>query len=68
MSVTFRGESNKPSSIMIGYSDTTVTAHNNHLIVQSKTSLATVHSCGVNFVIRLYLILLISDQRTEKFS
>ena len=60
MGVTFRDESNEPSSIIIGYSDTIVTAHNHRLIVRSKTSLATVllqyHSCGVGFVIRLYLI------------
>ena len=40
MVVTFRDESNEPSSIMIGYSDTTVTALNHPLIVRSKTSLA----------------------------
>ena len=40
MGVTFRDESNEPSSIMIGYSDATVTALNHPLIVRSKTSLA----------------------------
>ena len=42
MSVTFRDESNEPNSIMIGYSDATVTALNYSLIVQSKTSLVRV--------------------------
>ena len=42
MGVIFRDESNEPNSIMIDYSDVTVTAPNRHLIVQSKTSLATV--------------------------
>ena len=61
MSVIFRDESNGPSSIMIGYSDATVTASNHPLIVRSKTSLAKVtaivSSCGVSFIIRLHLIL-----------
>ena len=72
MSVTFRDESNGPSSIMIGYSGATVTTSNHPLIVWLKTSLgkvtATVSSCGVNFIIRLHLILLINSQMTEKFS
>ena len=42
MVVTFRDESNEPSSIIIGYSDTTVTATNHLLIIQSKASLAIV--------------------------
>ena len=41
MSVTFRDESNEPSSIIIGYSDATVIAPNHHLIIRSKISLAT---------------------------
>ena len=72
MSVTFRDESNEPSSIMIGYSDTTVTAHNHPLIMRSKsllaTTQATVYNCENYFVIRLHLIHLISGQRGEKFS
>ena len=52
------------SFIMIGYSDTTVTAPNHPLNTRSNASLATVllqyHSCGGKFVIRLYLISLIS--------
>ena len=66
MGVTFRDESNEPSSIMIGYSDATVTALNHPPIVRSKASLAEqllqYHSCGGNFIIRLYLISLISGQ------
>ena len=42
MSVTFRDESNEPNSIMIGYSDATVTALNHLLIVRSNASLARV--------------------------
>ena len=42
MNVTFRDESNEPSSIMIGYSDATVTALNHPLIVRSKASLVRV--------------------------
>jgi len=38
--INFRDESNEPSFIMIGYSDTTVTALNHPLIVRSKSSLA----------------------------
>lgn len=41
MSVTFRDESNESSSIMIGYSNATVTIPNHPPIVRSKTSLAT---------------------------
>ena len=40
MGVTFRDESNESSSIMIGYSDATVTAPNHPPIVRSKVSLA----------------------------
>ena len=40
MDVTFRDESNETRSIMIGYSDATVTTPNYPLIVRSKTSLA----------------------------
>ena len=42
MDVTFRDESNEPSSIMIGYSDATVTMSNHSIIVRSKTSLSIV--------------------------
>ena len=42
MSVIFRDESNEQSSIMIGYSDATVTVLNHPLIVRSKASLARV--------------------------
>jgi len=72
MSVTFRDESNEPSSTMIGYSDATVTTPNHTLLVRPKALLATVllqhHGCGGGFIIRLHLILLISGQRAEKFS
>ena len=72
MSVTFRDESNESSSIMIDYSDATVTTPVHSLIVRSNASLATVllqyHSCGADFVIKLYLVPLISGQSTEKFS
>ena len=66
MSVTFRDESNDSSSVLISYIDATVTALNHPLIVRSKASLASAvlqyHSCGGNFIIRLYLIPLISSQ------
>ena len=71
MSVTFRDESNDSSSVLISYSDATVTALNYSLIVRSKTSLVRVkqyHSCESNFVIRLYLIPLINGQNIKKFS
>ena len=72
MSVIFRDESNKPSFIMIGYSDDTVTAPNHPLTVRSKVALATVllqyYSCESGFPIRLHLRPLISGQRVEKFS
>ena len=42
MGVTFRDEYNEPSSVMIGYSDATVTALNHSLIVRSNTLLARV--------------------------
>jgi len=71
MGVTFRDESNEPSSIIIDYSDATVTIPNHPLLGRSKSSLGTVllqyHSCGAGFAIRLYLISLISGQSTEKF-
>ena len=44
MCVTFRDESNEPSSTMIGYSDATVTTPNYPLIMWSKTLLATAHA------------------------
>ena len=70
MGVNFRDESNEPSFIMIGYSNATVTALNHPLIMRSKASLGRAtdtvplqyHSSGCNFVIRLYLISLISGQ------
>ena len=43
MGVTFRDESNEPSFTMTGYSDAMITAPNHHLIMQSKTLLATAH-------------------------
>ena len=44
MGVTFRDESNEPSSTMIGYIDATVTAPNHSLIMRSKTVLATTYA------------------------
>ena len=44
MSVTFRDESNEPSSTIIGDSDATVTTPNYSLIIQSKTLLAITHT------------------------
>ena len=44
MCVTFRDESNEPSSTVIGYSDTTVTAPNHPLIMRSKVLLVTTHA------------------------
>ena len=41
MCVTFRDESNEPSSTMIGYSDATITAPNHPPIIRSKDSLGT---------------------------
>ena len=55
---------------MIGYSDATIITPNYLQIMRPKASLATVllqyHSCGGCFVIRLYLIPLISDQNDKK--
>ena len=69
MSVIFRDESNDSSSVLINYSDATVTALNYSLIVRSKASLLLqYHSSGGDFVIRLYLIPLIGGQNTKKFS
>ena len=72
MSVTFRDESNESSFTMIGYIDATVTISNHPLTMRSKTLLATahvtIHNCEDCFVIRFYLIYLISGQRSEKFS
>ena len=72
MGVTFRDESNEPSSTIIGYSDATVTVPNNPLIMRSKALLATTHAtyhnCGCCFVIRLHLIPLISGQSGKKNS
>ena len=72
MGITFRDESNKPSSTMIGYSDATATMPNQSRIMRSKDSLATVllqyYSRGVSFIIIYYLISLISGKRAEKFS
>ena len=42
--VIFRVESNKSSSIMIGYSDATVTAPDHPLIMWSKNLLATAYA------------------------
>ena len=44
MGVTFRDESNEPSSTMIGYSDATVPPPNHPLIMRSKTLLVTAHA------------------------
>ena len=44
MSVIFRDESNEPSSIMIGYSDATITISNHPPIMRSKTLLATTYA------------------------
>ena len=44
MNVTFRDESNEPSSTMIGYSNATVIASNHPLIIWSKTPLATANA------------------------
>ena len=40
--VTFRDDYNEPNSIIIGYSDATVTIFNHPLIVRLKSSLAKV--------------------------
>ena len=65
MCITFRDESNEPSSTIIDYIDATVTAPNYPLIMRSKVLLATTHAtvynCGDCFVIKLYLIPLISS-------
>ena len=72
MGINFRDESNEPTFIMIGYSDATVTVLNYPLIVRSNASLDRAllqyHSCGGNFVIRLYLIPLISGQSIVSLS
>ena len=44
MCVTFRDESNEPSSTMIGYIDATVTTSNHSLIMRSKSLLATTYA------------------------
>jgi len=61
--VTFRKESNELSSTMIGYSDDIVIAPNYLLIMQLKV-LLQYHNCGDYFVIKFYLISLISGQGT----
>ena len=68
MGVTFRDESNEPNSTIIGYSDATVTTANHTLIVRQKPHLLQYHNYGGVFIIRFYLILVISDQNAEKFS
>ena len=72
MSVNFRDESNEPSLIMIGYSDATVTVFKHPLIVRRRLhyleQLLQDHSCGGNFVIRLYLLPLISGQSIVSLS
>ena len=67
MSVNFRDEPNEPSLIMIGYSDGTVTVLKHPLIVRSE-QLLQYYSCGGNFVIRLYLIPLVSSQSIVSLS
>ena len=42
MSVIFRDESNEASSIMIGYSDATITTPNHSLVLRSHVSLVRV--------------------------
>jgi len=44
MCVTFRDESNEPSSTMIGYSDATVTVSNHPPIMRSTSLLVTTHA------------------------
>ena len=44
MGITFRDESNEPSSTIIGYSDPTVTVPNHSLIMLSNALLATTHA------------------------
>ena len=44
MGVTFRDESNESSSIMIGYSDATVTASNHPQIIRSDPLLDAAHA------------------------
>ena len=44
MGVTFRDEFNESSSIMIDYSDATVTTSNHSLIMQSKALLVTTYA------------------------
>ena len=44
MGVTFRDQSNEPSSTMIGYSDATVTVPNHPLIMRSYALLVTTHA------------------------
>ena len=44
MCVTFRDESNEPSSIMIGYINATVTSSNHPVIMRSKNLLATTYA------------------------
>ena len=67
MGVTFRDESNEPSSIMIGYNDATVTTPTHPQLYSQMPHQLQCHSCGGGFVIILYLIPLISGQSTEKF-
>ena len=50
MSIIFRDESNEPSSIVIGYSDATVTALNYSLIIRSNVSLARVNYYSTTIV------------------
>ena len=61
MSVIFRDKSNDSSSVLISYSDATVTALNYSLIIRSNASLdwsrEFTKGLAGGFVIRLYLIL-----------
>ena len=54
MDVTFRDESNEPSSTMIGYSDATVTTPNHLLIIWSKASLVT-ENCYSTIIVEMIL-------------
>ena len=44
MGITFRDESNEPSSTIIEYSDATVTVSDHHLIMWSNVLLATAYA------------------------
>ena len=72
MGVIFQDESNGSNPSMIGYSGATVTTSNHSLIVWSNGSLVTIllqyYIYGDSFVIRFYLIPLMSGQNGKMFS